>query len=483
MAFDASVIGSIGKDTPSYGGIMKDALTLKDLINTDQVNKLDLNRKLKDQSDQEKKKQILSGQDISSSEGLSKAAEALNKGGFTEDAKDLIKLGQQVQSGDLAKQRMQLEMADKQQDMIAGALDSVLANADRLRQSGSSDAMINATIQRDLMAQADQLKNQTLPNGQPVLNQQMLQAISTGQMTYDRLKSLEMQSNRGQELIKTRLQETRALTDQKRADTQERNIDSEIKTREENTKIKQASSESGLSDRAKDIMSEMTVQGITLPQGMRSKKVLYDTVNNIASKYPDKQPEEIANMIRTGQIDMTGSKTEATAFARREAGILPVEKSIVKQGGFLDQAEEAVNRVDFSKLKMAGKFENWTKDQNSDPDLASYKARVAELRAEYALVLSKGGQVTDAARHESEKVIPDIITKDQFKQIRNVITQGIEAAKSGVHESMEENAGRKPKSSSGNLPKQNAQGWTLHVDANGNKAYVSPDGKQFEEAK
>lgn len=29
----------------------------------------------------------------------------------------------------------------------------------------------------------------------------------------------------------------------------------------------------------------------------------------------------------------------------------------------------------------------------------------------------------------------------------------------------------------------NSKGWTLHTDANGNRAYVSPDGKQFEEVK
>lgn len=31
------------------------------------------------------------------------------------------------------------------------------------------------------------------------------------------------------------------------------------------------------------------------------------------------------------------------------------------------------------------------------------------------------------------------------------------------------------------LPPTNAQGWTLHTDAQGNRAYVSPDGKQFDE--
>jgi hypothetical protein len=33
------------------------------------------------------------------------------------------------------------------------------------------------------------------------------------------------------------------------------------------------------------------------------------------------------------------------------------------------------------------------------------------------------------------------------------------------------------------VPAVNSKGWTLHTDAKGNKAYVSPDGKQFEEVK
>lgn len=35
----------------------------------------------------------------------------------------------------------------------------------------------------------------------------------------------------------------------------------------------------------------------------------------------------------------------------------------------------------------------------------------------------------------------------------------------------------------GAVPQANAQGWALHVDAKGNQAYVSPDGKQFEEVR
>lgn len=39
-----------------------------------------------------------------------------------------------------------------------------------------------------------------------------------------------------------------------------------------------------------------------------------------------------------------------------------------------------------------------------------------------------------------------------------------------------------PDLSTSTKPLTNKKGWTLHTDANGNQAYVSPDGKQFEEA-
>jgi hypothetical protein len=37
--------------------------------------------------------------------------------------------------------------------------------------------------------------------------------------------------------------------------------------------------------------------------------------------------------------------------------------------------------------------------------------------------------------------------------------------------------------STANVPPKNNQGWILHTDAKGNRAYVSPDGKQFQEVK
>ena len=150
-----------------------------------------------------------------------------------------------------------------------------------------------------------------------------------------------------------------------------------------------------------------------------------------------------ADDIISGRISTGIKKTEGTVLGRREGALLPVEKSITRPGGFLDQADKAVNAVDFPTLKKAGEFDKWTKEQNSDPKLSAYKAAVAELRAEYAIVLSKGGPVTDAARSESKEVVPDLITPDQFQSIKTIIKQGIEASKSGVEDSIAGIAGGK----------------------------------------
>jgi hypothetical protein len=437
---DARALQDIGASyQPDTVGAMGKAMTLKDMSVNQQMNELKLGQMQKSQQDTQQINNLLKGSNLTTSQGVSEAAEKLTKSGYAQQGMDLMKTANQYRSGEIDNQLKKMEMDDKLQDTLVTTLESVVQPLTELEgklSPAEMDAKVKAVMPEVLLKfKQDHADN---PQLQKIADQFMQNPNS---MTWAGLKAAESSTKAGQAAHKTRIEEMRART-------QEKNVDSEIKNRERNTDIRQTTAntkagEGQLSEKAKDIMSEMTVQGITLPQGMRSKKVLYDTVNNLAEKYPDKEPDEIAKMIRTGQIDMTGSKTEATVLARREAGILPVEKSIVKQGGFLDQAEKAVSDVDFSKLKAAGKFENWSKEQSSDPKLASYKARIAELRAEYALVLSKGGQVTDAARHESEKVIPDIITKGQFKEIRGVITQGIEAAKSGTHEALEENAGRK----------------------------------------
>lgn len=98
---------------------------------------------------------------------------------------------------------------------------------------------------------------------------------------------------------------------------------------------------------------------------------------------------------------------------------------------------------------------------------------VAQLKGMGALSDAEGKKLTAAVGaldpRMGEKAIRESIAR---------ITEEMQAAKDRV-------AGVKsqPKDQSKRSSNTNAKGWVLHTDAAGNKAYVSPDGKQFEEVK
>jgi hypothetical protein len=200
---------------------------------------------------------------------------------------------------------------------------------------------------------------------------------------------------------------------------------------------------------SEELLAAMADKGVTLPQGMRSQKTLQTVLNGLLKTHPGMTAGQIAEGVKTGSIEMKVASTEASKLGTREAQILPVEKSITGQGGFLDQAEKAVNDVNFSDVKKLGELEKVKMDQISDPKLTAYVSRVMELRQEYAIVLSKGGMTTNEARAEAAKVVPDQITPKQFQEIKKAVTQGIQTSKKGVKDSINEVSGAKPNADAG----------------------------------
>jgi hypothetical protein len=443
MAFDPSAIQDIGTQ-PDYGGAMAKGFQLKDLIDQNQMSQLRLNSLKSEQSDNAKAKSILSTSDLQTEKGLAEASEKLTKAGLPEKAMDLRKYGQSVTSGELDIQKQKVQLHVEAQSLITDKVDGLWAAATQMKEAKTpdgrpkyTDASINAFISGQIPGMLndiqtsdlpDQVKKTALSGIAPVLQK------SGSQITYDQLTQFEQATKSGRDQL---IQHQQQLLGQRKEATSER-TEAERERHDQRMEDLTATNPNRAAPSAGsgDLLAALTAKGVTLPQGLRSKQVLMQTLDGLKRKYPNLSDDEIADQVKSGAIEMGVSKTEGSVLGRREAAILPVEKSITKPGGFLDQAEKAVNAVDFSKLKAAGAFEKWGKDQLSDPALSRYKAAVAELRAEYSIVLSKGGQVTDAARHESEKVIPDLITKEQFQTIKQVVKQGIEASKGGVEESI-----------------------------------------------
>jgi hypothetical protein len=188
-----------------------------------------------------------------------------------------------------------------------------------------------------------------------------------------------------------------------------------------------------------DLAAALTVKDVNI-KGYRGKQ-LQMVLSGLRARYPDKTNDEIAAEVKSGHIDMRVASTEASKLATREASIAPLEHTIVGPGGFLEQAEQAVDEVDFPSFLKEAQAKHFKMQQLGDPKLTNYTTAVSELRADYSQVLQKGGQPTEGANARALEVVPDIITKAQFARVKQRIIAGIEASKKGVRESIEDIGG------------------------------------------
>lgn len=172
-------------------------------------------------------------------------------------------------------------------------------------------------------------------------------------------------------------------------------------------------------------------------KGYRGKQ-LQMALSGLIARHPGESLDQIAEGVKTGKLSMQEASTETTKLSQREAQIAPLEYSILNPEGFLDQAKKAVDDLGLSNIKKKAEGEYFLMEQRGDPKLTAYKARIGELRAEYSQVLAKGGATSVHAQEESAKVVPEIITPAQFKEIEAAVKAGIQASKKGIRQSLDE---------------------------------------------
>lgn len=214
MAFDPSVIGSIADSQADIPGAIGKATTLRDMTNRAQLNELQLHGAQEEAADSAKVKDILKTSDYTTPQGLAKTAAAVNRVS-PKASMDLLKQGQQYQSGQVQQQLDQYTLAEKRQDMIVNTLDGVIAEARQLKNSGGSDLDVNALITQRMPAAIQSLRSQKLPDGAPALPDDQLKMVSGQPFTLATLEGYEAKSKQGQAQIKQRLEQFKADTQAK----------------------------------------------------------------------------------------------------------------------------------------------------------------------------------------------------------------------------------------------------------------------------
>lgn len=131
-----------------------------------------------------------------------------------------------------------------------------------------------------------------------------------------------------------------------------------------------------------------------------------------------------------------------------------------------------------------------------DPDVTALDTAIRGLAREHQRIVT--GVTSNAQLHVAAQATADeLLNKDMAPaQMRATMKVMREEADNAIKAGQEEIAALKSDigkrhtggeapapGAKGATPAKNAKGWTLHQDKDGNKAYVSPDGKQFEEVR
>lgn len=122
-------------------------------------------------------------------------------------------------------------------------------------------------------------------------------------------------------------------------------------------------------------------------------------------------------------------------LAGNKAQIKSYSDSLATQQKYLDSTQRAFNTANenltaleqfmqtagvntASTIPLINSLNNAVKARGLDPGtVAGYQAAIAGLRAEYAQVLSRGGEVTEGQRSQASSLIPDNLTPAQLQQV------------------------------------------------------------------
>lgn len=232
----------------------------------------------------------------------------------------------------------------------------------------------------------------------------------------------------------------------------------------------------------------------------------------IAGKFWDAVAQDSA---ATGDMASAVQANKAALHSNTQA-LTQTQKQLSATQTYLDTMDKNIekartygNQLDFSDAASFNKaLASWNKG-TSDPTYAKYALFFDAVANESAKI--KSGSlgnvaVSDSMRHETAQILNSSVGNggmnavfDALKDEGNNRVESLAAQRDdlvgriskrtgtpGAAQAATSAPGAVPPPATVPTPQAAASpppaGWTLHTDAKGNKAYVSPDGKQFQEA-
>jgi hypothetical protein len=456
MAFDASVISDIGASAvPDVSGSQAKALTLADLYDQNSLNKIKVGEAKQTQSDMTYAKQILAGKDLSKLDDQNAAV--------AEITKRSPKLGMELARGfsnqrqDKSKENLdQLDYYKAKNEILGADLLGLKAKHDEIQAANpkATEQQIHDAMQKDVLEWVTRTSQQTLPNGQPLLNEQdkalIKQGLGQGYSTAW-VNQMVQRSTEGRQQIAAKLKERDEERKEKatnasiaagsrRGDQADRRISDAERAAATKAKL----SEGGkFNEDDASWLAEQYIAGdksvmVGLGRGAQGPQNIIAVRHAIAreAKAQGMNPADLAARL----AEYTGFVSEQRSLGTQQAN---VEMASSEAQQMIENARGASDDTAISRAHNLGwnKIEQWGSKELQDPKLASLKAATTAVINTWSRAINPKGVATVADKEHGYELLnaaQDAATYnavlDRFQQETEASLAAPASAKARLHD-------------------------------------------------
>jgi hypothetical protein len=136
------------------------------------------------------------------------------------------------------------------------------------------------------------------------------------------------------------------------------------------------------------LLAALAEKGVSLPAGFRSKTQQLGLLNSLRERNPSLSPDEIADKVKNGQIDLANVKKAGQVAAGIAGKVAYAENELEQTIPLVREASAKLPRgqfIPFNKLKQM------SQDKFSNPDLAEFRMYMTSLSNAYDMLAARGG--------------------------------------------------------------------------------------------
>lgn len=448
---DASVISDIGGyAVPDVAGAQSKALTLADLYDQNKLNKIKVNEAQQSQSDMTYAKQILAGKDLSKLEDQNSAVAEITKRSpklGMELARDFSTQRQDKQGED----RNNLEYWRAKTDVLGEDLLGLKAKHDQTisefkakNPQATPQQLEQAThdaMKDDVVQWVQRVSQQTLPNGQPLLNPQDKQMIAQGlkngysaawvdqMVTHSATARAQIaaQLKQRDEDRKEKATDAAIAAGERRGDQADRRLTDQEKAAALKIKLSDGSK---LSSDDAAWMAGQYLAGdksvmVGLGRGAQGPQNIIMVRHAIADQARSEgmNPKDVAARL----AEYTGFVSEQRSLGTQQAN---VEMASSEAQQMIANARGASDDTAVSRAHALGwnKIDQWSEKQLQDPKLASLKAATTAVINTWSRAINPKGVATVSDKEHGYELLNAAQDKATYDAVLDRFQQETEAS-------------------------------------------------------